>query len=123
MPPKPPGDALKSAAVLFSKLMIPETGVPVTLGHVPKDDHKTHSHFMGAVVDGAWEGLKLAAGIASLLIAVIFCGCQTVKGTAGGLVCGVANAAKDGAEGVPQDAHNFWQAIISADNWIKNNLW
>ncbi len=59
------------AAILISKVMIPETGSPETMGKIPRDDEANQSHFMGAVVNGAWEGLKLAAGIAALLIAVL----------------------------------------------------
>lgn len=59
------------AAILISKVMVPETGKPLTMGHVPKEKEKRHSNFMGAVIDGAGDGLKLAAGIAALLIAVL----------------------------------------------------
>lgn len=59
------------AAVLISKIIIPETEEPVTWGQVPHDATKRHSNFMGAISEGAWEGLKLAAGIAALLIAVL----------------------------------------------------
>ena len=50
------------AAALASKLILPETEVPATLGGVPP---------MAALMDGSWEGLKLAAGIATLLIAIL----------------------------------------------------
>ena len=60
------------AAALASKLMLPETGAPETLGAVPpmaEDQRKPNT--MAALMDGSWEGLKLAAGIATLLIAVL----------------------------------------------------
>jgi CNT family concentrative nucleoside transporter len=59
------------ASILISKIMIPETDIPLTMGTVPHEKEKRHSNFMGAVSEGAWEGLKLAAGIAALLIAVL----------------------------------------------------
>jgi CNT family concentrative nucleoside transporter len=60
------------AAVVVSKLMLPETGEPVTLGRVPPiDESERQGNFMAALSAGAWDGLKLAAGIATLLIAVL----------------------------------------------------
>ncbi len=59
------------AAILISKVMIPETQSPQTMGKLPTQSAPLQSNFMGAVVDGSWEGLKLAAGIATLLIAVL----------------------------------------------------
>jgi CNT family concentrative nucleoside transporter len=59
------------ASVAVAKIMVPETAVPVTLGHLPRETDSRHSNFMGAVSDGAWEGIKLAAGIGALLIAVL----------------------------------------------------
>ncbi len=59
------------AAILFAKILVPETGQPETMGKIPRGQEARHSNFMAAVSDGAWEGLKLAAGIAALLIAVL----------------------------------------------------
>jgi CNT family concentrative nucleoside transporter len=60
------------AAVLVSKLMLPETGAPVTLGTLPPlDEGERHGNTMAALAAGSWDGLKLAAGIATLLIAVL----------------------------------------------------
>ena len=59
------------AAVMISKTMIPETGEPVTMGKIPEEDKDRHSNFMAAIIDGAWEGMKLAAGIGTLLIAIL----------------------------------------------------
>ncbi len=59
------------AAILFAKILVPETGQPETMGKIPRGQEARHSNFMAAVSEGAWEGLKLAAGIATLLIAVL----------------------------------------------------
>lgn len=59
-------------AVLVAKLMLPETGTPRTLGRVPPmEKDKRHANAMAALADGAWDGLRVAAGIASILIAVL----------------------------------------------------
>jgi CNT family concentrative nucleoside transporter len=60
------------AAAMVSKLILPETETPETLGSVPAvDDDQRASNTMDALAAGAWDGLKLAAGIATLLIAVL----------------------------------------------------
>jgi len=60
------------AAALASKLMLPETGTPETRGEVPPiGEQERHGNPMSALTAGAWDGLRLAAGIAALLIAVL----------------------------------------------------
>jgi CNT family concentrative nucleoside transporter len=60
------------AAVLVSKLMLPETGRPETLGDLPPmAEAARHGNTMSALAAGSWDGLRLAAGIATLLIAVL----------------------------------------------------
>ena len=60
------------AAVLVSKLMLPETARPETLGTLPPiAESERHGNTMAALAAGSWDGLKLAAGIAALLIAVL----------------------------------------------------
>ena len=60
------------AAALASKLMLPETEAPETLGAVPPmAEEQRKPNTMAALMDGSWEGLRLAAGIATLLIAVL----------------------------------------------------
>ena len=60
------------AAVLVSKLILPETGQPETLGTLPAmAESKRHGNTMAALSAGSWDGLKLAAGIATLLITVL----------------------------------------------------
>ncbi len=60
------------AAVMISKLMLPETARPETLGELPPiAGGERHGNTMAALAAGAWDGLKLAAGIATLLIAVL----------------------------------------------------
>lgn len=60
------------AAVLVSKLILPETETPETLGTLPPlEKAQRHGNTFAALSAGAWEGLKLAAGIAALLIVVL----------------------------------------------------
>ena len=60
------------AAALVSNLILPEQDSPVTLGQVPPmDTGERHDNTVSAITTGAWDGLRLAAGIATLLIAVL----------------------------------------------------
>src|SRR6476619_229656 len=55
------------ACVVVSKLLIPETETPETLAAVPAEDESSRSkNLIGAILQGAMDGLKLAAGISAL---------------------------------------------------------
>jgi CNT family concentrative nucleoside transporter len=60
------------AAAMVSKLILPESADPPTAGRLPElDRSRAHGNTMSALTAGAWDGLRLAAGIATLLIAVL----------------------------------------------------
>ncbi len=60
------------ASVVVTKLLIPETETPETLAAVPQEDESTRSrNLISAIIQGAMDGLKLAAGISALLIAIL----------------------------------------------------
>lgn len=60
------------ACVVVSKLLVPETETPETLAAVPPDDESNRSkNLISAIIEGSMDGLKLAAGISALLIAVL----------------------------------------------------
>ncbi len=76
-------------AVLISKLAFPEDGQPVTLGGVPSDPtgqtsslssdsdaNPPPSNLIVALIDGAGQGIKMAVGIAALLI--VFLGLEAL---------------------------------------------
>src|ERR1700752_3956264 len=57
---------------VFSKILIPETETPETLAAVPPDDESDRSKtLIGAIIQGAMDGGKLAAGICALIIAIL----------------------------------------------------
>ena len=59
-------------SVLAAKLMLPEFDHPQTRGTVPEmAKAEDHGSVMGALAAGAWDGLKVAAGITTILIAVL----------------------------------------------------
>jgi CNT family concentrative nucleoside transporter len=60
------------ACVVVSKLLIPETETPETLAAVPCEDESSRSrNLIGAITQGAMDGLRLAAGICALIIAIL----------------------------------------------------
>ncbi|MDD8027400.1 MAG: nucleoside transporter C-terminal domain-containing protein [Acidobacteriota bacterium] len=59
------------AAIVMAKLVIPETGRPLTLGLDVKPHYDREDNVMVAIINGAESGLKLLGGIVSLLLAVL----------------------------------------------------
>ncbi|UCD35517.1 MAG: hypothetical protein JSU90_01415 [Nitrospiraceae bacterium] len=59
------------AAIVMSKLLMPETEKPETLGIDVKPFYQRESSIIEAVINGANAGLKLAAGVVALLIAFL----------------------------------------------------
>jgi concentrative nucleoside transporter, CNT family len=60
-------------AVIASKLSLPEEKTPETLGELPQDknDPEAPSNFMVSLVKGGSQGVKMAVGIATILIVVL----------------------------------------------------
>jgi CNT family concentrative nucleoside transporter len=59
------------AAVMFAKIMIPETGVPETSGHAAVDVPRLDVNLVDAAARGAGEGLQLALNVGGMLIAFV----------------------------------------------------
>lgn len=59
------------AAIIMSKIIVPETDTPETLGRHIEVDYKSENNVFEAVINGANAGLRLIAGIVALLIAVL----------------------------------------------------
>ena len=59
------------AAVVIAKVMIPETGQPLTVGAVEFEPEITSQNILDAAASGAADGAKLAINIAAMLIAFV----------------------------------------------------
>ncbi len=58
------------AAIVMGKLLLPETETPETFNAIPADEDPMRAgNLLGAIIRGANEGLKLAVGISTLIIA------------------------------------------------------
>ena len=79
------------ASIVMAKLIMPETGKPLTLGLDVKPHYEREDNLLMAIINGAGEGLKLLGGIVTLLIA--FLGLLALVnlglGWAGGLLNGL----------------------------------
>ncbi|KTF40850.1 NupC/NupG family nucleoside CNT transporter [Xanthomonas translucens] len=59
------------ATLVVAKLLIPETGMPLTRGTVRMDVEKTTNNIIDAAAAGAGDGLRLALNIGAMLLAFI----------------------------------------------------
>ncbi|WP_460822400.1 NupC/NupG family nucleoside CNT transporter [Lysobacter olei] len=59
------------ATMVVAKLLIPETGTPLTRGTVKMEVEKTTSNIIDAAAAGAGDGLRLALNIGAMLLAFI----------------------------------------------------
>ncbi|NES84589.1 MAG: nucleoside:proton symporter [Moorea sp. SIO2B7] len=62
------------ACFVISKILVPETDVPKTMGQVPdelENKSKPKQSIMDSLILGALDGVKMAVGIAAVLIAIV----------------------------------------------------
>lgn len=59
------------ATMMLAKILVPETGVPLTRGTVKIDVEKTTANVIDAAATGAGDGLKLAMNVGAMLLAFI----------------------------------------------------
>jgi len=57
------------ATLVISKVLVPETGNPLTRGRVSMDVERTTTNFIDAAAAGASEGLKLSLNVGAMLLA------------------------------------------------------
>ncbi|HMV41473.1 MAG TPA: nucleoside transporter C-terminal domain-containing protein [Leptospiraceae bacterium] len=64
------------ACFVISKIIIPESGMPETMGGVPEDKEDPNEKkpsYMDSLILGALDGVKMAVGIAAVIIAILGC--------------------------------------------------
>ncbi|MBT3177725.1 MAG: nucleoside transporter [Desulfobacula sp.] len=59
------------AALVMSKILFPETGIPETMGKVVESHYEKDASLFEAIINGATSGLKVVFSIVALLIAVL----------------------------------------------------
>ncbi|MBE0536945.1 MAG: nucleoside transporter [Phycisphaerae bacterium] len=59
------------AAIVVSKILVPETDQPITLGVATRFHYERESGPIEAIINGAMAGVKLVVGVCALLIALL----------------------------------------------------
>jgi CNT family concentrative nucleoside transporter len=59
------------AAIVISKIILPETGEPVTKGTVKLEVKKEHTNLIDAISHGASDGMKISLNVIAMLIGFI----------------------------------------------------
>jgi CNT family concentrative nucleoside transporter len=59
------------AAIIMSKILLPETGHPVTRGQDIVPHYERESNFFEAIINGSYLGVKVIVSVVALLIAIL----------------------------------------------------
>ncbi|MEG0193071.1 nucleoside transporter C-terminal domain-containing protein [Stenotrophomonas sp. NA06056] len=107
------------ATLVVAKLLIPETGTPLTRGTVKMEVEKTSSNIIDAAAAGAGDGLKLALNIGAMLLAFIaLIALLNAPLTWFGEVTGLAAAI-----GKPTDLSTIFGYVLAPIAWVIGTPW
>lgn len=107
------------ATLVVAKLLIPETGTPLTRGTVKMEVEKTSSNIIDAAAAGAGDGLKLALNIGAMLLAFIaLIALLNAPLTWIGEVTGLAAAI-----GKPTDLSTTFGYVLAPIAWVIGTPW
>nr|KAJ9632623.1 hypothetical protein H2204_007710 [Knufia peltigerae] len=107
------------ATLVVAKLLIPETGTPLTRGTVKMEVEKTSSNIIDAAAAGAGDGLKLALNIGAMLLAFIaLIALLNAPLTWFGEITGLAAAI-----GKPTDLSTIFGYVLAPIAWVIGTPW
>jgi CNT family concentrative nucleoside transporter len=107
------------ATLVIAKILIPETGEPLTRGSVKMEVEKTASNVIDAAAAGAADGLRLALNIGAMLLAFIaLIAMLNAPLTWLGDVSGIANAI-----GRPTDIAGILGLVLAPLAWVIGVPW
>ncbi|AVH93240.1 MULTISPECIES: NupC/NupG family nucleoside CNT transporter [Stenotrophomonas] len=107
------------ATLVVAKLLIPETGTPLTRGTVKMEVEKTSSNIIDAAAAGAGDGLKLALNIGAMLLAFIaLIALLNAPLTWVGEVTGLAAAI-----GKPTNLSTIFGYLLAPIAWVIGTPW
>ncbi len=107
------------ATLVISKLLVPETGTPLTRGTVKMEVEKTSSNIIDAAAAGAGDGLKLALNIGAMLLAFIaLIALLNAPLTWLGDVTGLAQAI-----GKPTNLATIFGYVLAPIAWVIGTPW
>jgi CNT family concentrative nucleoside transporter len=107
------------ATLVIAKILIPETGEPLTRGTVKMEVEKNTANIVDAAASGAGDGLRLALNIGAMLLAFIaLIALLTWPLTWLGEVTGIAAAI-----GKPTDLATIFGYILAPLAWVIGTPW
>ncbi|MFT3754607.1 MAG: nucleoside transporter C-terminal domain-containing protein [Pseudoxanthomonas sp.] len=107
------------ATLVVAKILIPETGEPLTRGTVKMEVEKTTSNIIDAAAAGAGDGLKLALNIGAMLLAFIaLIALLNAPLTWLGDVTGIAAAI-----GKPTNLSTIFGYVLAPVAWVIGTPW
>ncbi len=107
------------ATLVVAKLLIPETGTPLTRGTVKMEVEKTSSNIIDAAAGGAADGLRLALNIGAMLLAFIaLIALLNAPLTWVGEVTGLASAI-----GRPTNLSTIFGYLLAPIAWVIGTPW
>ncbi|SDQ39627.1 concentrative nucleoside transporter, CNT family [Pseudoxanthomonas sp. CF385] len=107
------------ATLVVAKLLIPETGTPLTRGTVKMEVEKTSSNIIDAAAAGAGDGLRLALNIGAMLLAFIaLIALINAPLTWLGEITGLASAI-----GKPTDLATIFGYLLAPIAWVIGVPW
>ena len=107
------------ATLVIAKILIPETGTPLTRGTVKMEVEKTSSNIFDAAAGGAADGLRLALNIGAMLLAFIaLIALLNAPLTWIGDVTGLAQAI-----GKPTNLATIFGYVLAPIAWVIGTPW
>ncbi|WCE02988.1 nucleoside transporter C-terminal domain-containing protein [Pseudoxanthomonas sp. JBR18] len=107
------------ATLVVAKILIPETGTPLTRGTVKMEVEKTTSNIIDAAAAGAGDGLRLALNIGAMLLAFIaLIALINAPLTWFGDVTGIAAAI-----GKPTNLATIFGYVLAPIAWVIGTPW
>ena len=107
------------ATLVIAKILIPETGEPLTRGTVKMEVEKTTSNVIDAAAAGAGDGLRLALNIGAMLLAFIaLIALLNAPLTWLGDVTGIA-----GVIGKPTNLSTIFGYVLAPIAWVIGTPW
>jgi concentrative nucleoside transporter, CNT family len=107
------------ATLVVAKLLVPETGTPLTRGTVKMEVEKTTSNIIDAAAAGAGDGLRLALNIGAMLLAFIaLIALVNAPLTWLGDITGIAAAI-----GKPTNLSTIFGYVLAPIAWVIGTPW
>ena len=105
--------------LLMAKMLVPETGEPLTAGHVQMPEMEKEANFLGAISRGTSDGLQLAINVGAMLISFV-----ALVALVNYLFTGVHNSlANHGIQWFPSSLQQVFGWVFAPVAWLIGISW